>query len=233
MTLLSIAQDASIELSLPVPSVVVAATDPAARLVLRCAQEEGRSLAGRYGWQILKKEHTFTTTAADVQTDGIPADFDRLIIETMFNRDLNRRVWGPIDENEWQSYKATLITRVDPAFRIRGGDLLITPEPTAGETVAYEYISTQWCESSGGTAQVKWLADTDVAKLNEAAMTLGVVWRWRKAKGLEYGGAQRDYDRIVADLILRDGSRPRLSSSIADRDRIPVAPWVPDTLLGL
>lgn len=233
MTLLSICQDAAVDLSQPVPTAIISNTDPAVRLLLRCAQEEGRSLAGRHSWQVLKKEHTFATVAADAQTSSIPSDFDWLIPETMFNRDRNRRVWGPLDENEWQAYKATLVTRVDPAFRIRGDTILITPEPTAGETVAYEYVSNQWCQDSAGTAQSAWAADDDTAKLNEAAMTLGVVWRWRKNKGLEFAATERDYNRIVADLIMRDGSKPRLSSSVPNRERIPVAPQVPDTLVGL
>jgi hypothetical protein len=231
MTLLSIVQDASTDLSLPVPTTVIAETDPAVMLMLRCAQEEGRSLAGRHPWQALTSEQTFTTVAADAQTSSIPSDFHRLIPETMFNRDQNRRVWGPLDAGEWQAYKATLVTRVDPAFRIRGDTILITPTPTAGETVAYEYVSNKWCQSSGGTAQSAWAADTDTAKLNEAAMTLGVVWRWRKAKGFDFAAAERDYERIVVDLIMRDGSRPRLYCGPVSRDRIPVAPQVPDTLV--
>lgn len=233
MTLLSICQDASIDLSLPVPDSVIAEDDPAVRLMLRCAQQEGKSLAGRYPWQALTSEHTFTTVATAAQTDSIPTDFDRLIVETMFNRDQNRRVWGPLDASEWQAYQATLVTRVDPAFRIRGDTILISPTPAAGETVAYEYISKNWCESSGGTGQSAWAADTDVAKLNEAAMTLGVVWRWLKAKGFDFAAQERDYERIVGDLILRDGSRPRLSCGPVSRERIPVAPQVPDTLVGL
>ena len=230
MTLLSICQDASIELSQPVPDVIVGETDAGSLLLLRCAQEEGRSLAGRHAWQALTSEHTFTTVATDAQTSSIPSDFHRLIIESMFNRSTNRRVWGPIDPSEWQEYKASLVTRVDPAFRIRGDTILITPTPTAGQTVAYEYISTKWCQSSGGTAQAAWAADTDTAKLNEAAMTLGVVWRWRKAKGLDFSAAERDYERIVADLVMRDGSKPRLSCSPA-AERHPVPPQVPDTLV--
>ncbi|MDP3938405.1 MAG: hypothetical protein Q8R92_09735 [Deltaproteobacteria bacterium] len=233
MTLLTVCQDASVDLSLPVPDAVISDTDPAVRLLLRTAQEEGRSLAGRHTWQALTTEHTFTTVAAAEQTSSIPSDFDRLIIETMFNRDRNRRVWGPIDSNEWQAYQASLVTRVDPAFRIRGDTILITPTPDASETVAYEYVSKNWCESSGGTGQAAWAADTDTAKLNESAMTLGVVWRWRKAKGLDFSAAERDYERIVADLILRDGSRPRLSCGPVIYERSPVAPWVPDTLVGL
>ena len=231
MTLLTIVQNASIDLSLPVPDAVISETDPAVKLMLRCAQEEGRSLAGRHAWQALTSEHTFTTVATAAQTSSIPSDFHRLIIETMFNRTRNVRVWGPVDASEWQEAQASLVTRVDPAFRIRGDTILITPTPTAGQTVAYEYISTKWCQTSGGTAQAAWAADTDTAKLNEAAMTLGVVWRWRKAKGLDFSAAERDYERIVADLIMRDGSKPRLSCGPVSTDRHPVAPRVPDTLV--
>ena len=37
-------------------------------------------------------------------------------------------------------------------------DILINPAPSAGHTFAYEYMSKNWCESSGGTDQAAWAA---------------------------------------------------------------------------
>lgn len=229
MSLLSMIQDATAELGLDRPTAVIADTSAQMRLFVRVANNEGRSLASRHDWQALTTETSFTTVAADSQTSSIPSDFDRILPETMFNRTTNRQVYGPLDVSEWQRIKSSLVTRVNPAFRIRGGSVLITPQPTAGDSVYYEYISTKWCESSGGTAQTVWTADTDTGKLNESIMTLGIVWRFLAAKKLDFQSQLADYERAVTDAILRDGSKRRLNLSEPNYDRVPTAPITPDT----
>lgn len=236
MSLLSLCANAAYRLNIPVPSVIISASDPQALLILQCAKEEGKSLASRHTWQRLLSEHTFTTTAAAAQTSSIPSDFDRLVPETMFNRTTRRKVWGPIDSVEWQAIQASLVTRVDSAFRIRNSTIYMTPTPAASQTVAYEYISTKWASSSGGTPAADWAADTDVANIGinqgitEEVMTMGVIWRFRKSKGQDFSADQADYERAVVDLIIRDGSRPTLSMDPVPFERRPHAPQVPETL---
>lgn len=237
MSLLTIVSDAARELSLPVPTAVIAATDPQALLLLRCAKAEGKALASRHAWQAMLTEHTFTTVAAAAQTSSIPSDFDRIVPESMFNRTTPRKVWGPVDSAEWQSIQASLVTRVDPAFRIRLGTIYMTPTPSADQTVAYEYVSTKWCQSSGGTAQTNWAADTDIPRIGidqtitEEVITLGVIWRFRKSRGLEYEADRETHARAVLDLIMRDGARPTLTLDPIPSDRVPRAPQVPETLV--
>jgi hypothetical protein len=231
MSLLSIVTDAAVECHVDIAAAVYASTDDQDKLFVRCAQQEGKSLAGRHNWQALVTEKTFTTTAAAAQTSSIPTDFDRMVPESMFNRTHNRQVTGPLDPVEWQFIQSSLVAMVNPAFRIRGDTILLTPTPPAGETVAYEYISTKWCQSSGNAAQVAWLADTDTAKLNEEAMTLGVIWRFKKSKGMPWNDDYLVYERYVGDLIMRDGSRPRIYTDRNPNERRPIPPQVPDTLV--
>lgn len=231
MTLLSLVQSASRQLSLPVPSTVSGATDESTLLLFRLAQEEGESLMRRYPWTKLTREHTFTTVAADVQVSSLPADLDRIIPETIFNRTTRRRVVGPISAEEWQNTKSSLVTYVNPAFRIREGAILITPQPPVGEVVAYEYISKNWCESAGGTAQDAWALDTDVARLDERIMILGLVWRFKQQKGMAYGDDYNFYERRITDVMIRDGVKERIQTDMMMRDRIPSSPQTPETLV--
>jgi hypothetical protein len=233
MSLLQIVKDACDELSLPRPTVVIAATDPQVRQLLRLANVEGRSLAKRHNWQVLTSEHTFTTTATEVQltASALASDFAWIIPETIWNRSTRRMVYGPLSTQEWQQIKGTAISSVDPAFRIRNNTILMTPAPTTGHTIAYEYVSKNWCQSSGGTAQAAWAADTDTGRLDEYLMTLGVVWRFRKAKKLNFSDELATYEREVTDAIIRDGSRPRLSTNSRSNERVPRPPTTPDTLV--
>jgi hypothetical protein len=231
MSLLTITNKIQKRLTLSVSSAVYASTDPQTMLILECIQEGGRALATRAEWQILRGEHTFTTVAAASQTtSSLPSDLDWIIPETIWNRTRKRRVYGPISAAEWQLIQATTQLTVDPAFTIRGGAIYITPTPDAGDTVAYEYLSTKWCESNLGVAQAEFAADTDVARIDEELHVLDGIWRFKQKKGLDYLGDQTIFERRVAEKLMRDGVKPRISLSEVAYDRIPVAPQVPDTL---
>lgn len=230
MTILSMIQDAASELNLPRPAIALTSTDPQVRQLVRLAKNEGRILAKRHNWSALISEHSFTTAAAAAQTTAsLPTDLGKIIPESMFNRTTTRRVCGPINSSEWQETQASLVTQANPTFRIRGGQIYLTPTPPAGESVYYEYVSTKWCQSSGGTAQIAWEADADTGKLDEYIMTLGLVWRFLAAKDLSFSTQLANYEREVAEAILNDGVKPRLNMGAVARGRNPTPPNVPDT----
>lgn len=230
MSLLTIVRGACDRLSLVRPSAVISATDQTTLNLLGFAQQEGKELARRAAWQALTSEKTFSTTAAAAQVGGLPDDFDWYIPDTMFNRTSRRRVAGPLSNEQWQGMQATLITIVNPAFRIRGGSILLSPTPGAGETVGYEYITKNWCRSATLTAQSAWTADTDTAVLDEEMHTLGVIWRFKHSKGLDYAEEFRSYEAMVNLAMTRDGARPRIQTANQSTDRVPTPPQIPETL---
>lgn len=238
MSLLSIVADACrhSSLGLPVLVSVIGNATSHAPLMLQAAKEELDSLATRHNWQILTKENTFTTIAAAAQTtaSALPTDFDRMVSnESIFNRTLRRPIYGPLSPEEWQDIQSSLVTMVNPAYRIRGGTILLSPTPSAGDTVAYEYISKYKARSSVAAEQENWQADTDTCVFPEPVVTLGVVWRYRRGRGYPYSNELEEYERRVAELILRDGTKPRLYTDPPVRIRRPRAPQIPDTLTGL
>ncbi|PJF32813.1 MAG: hypothetical protein CUN57_03930, partial [Phototrophicales bacterium] len=78
------------------------------------------------------------------QVDDITSDFDRIVNQSMFNRTTARQVFGPLSPQEWQRVKSARSTIVRDNFRLRGGKILFTPEPVAGQEVYFEYVSTNW-----------------------------------------------------------------------------------------
>lgn len=230
MSLLSIVQDAARRLGLTPPSSVINSPDENAKILLGMAQEEGKSLYDRHTWQAIQTEYTFPT-ADTVASYTLPGDFDALIKDTVFNRTRRRRMVGDLSPSQWQETQASLVTMVDPAFRIRGNRFLISPTPTSVETVAYEYVSKYWCQSDGGAGQSEWAADTDIGLLDEELMKLGVVWRFKAKKGLDYAEDMNSYEIKVNKAILKDGARVTIDTACMERDRVPHAPQVPETLV--
>ena len=206
MSLLTIIQDVSNRIGLPVPSSVVGSSDTQVRQLLGLAQQEGKELSRRGPWQVLTKEKTITATATEEQTGAIPTDFERMIEGTFWNRSQDRRVVGPLTPQKWQMLQTGLYNLMWDAYRIRGNDLLMSPVPVAGDTLAYEYVSKYWLTNAAGdTERAAWVADDDVALLDEELITLGVTWRFMKAKGLDYSEAFASYERMVERKLANDG----------------------------
>jgi hypothetical protein len=211
------------------PAAVVGSGDVSVIELLELANQEGEELARRADWPVLTAEHSFTTSAAPVQAGALPGDFDRFVNGTWWNRTTNRRLVGPLSPQQWQAQQATAAGGpLSTAFRLRGADLLITPVPPAGQTVAYEYVSRNWCRSALGAGQSAWAADMDAGILDERLMALGIIWRWRKAKGLAYGEAFDAYEMEAEKAAARAGGAPVLSLSGAGPVRaghVPDGSW--------
>ena len=213
MSLLTLTQRAFKRVGLTAPVAAMSSTDDNVVRMVELANEEGEELWGRGDWQSLIREETHTTLAAESQgliTAICGSDFDHIKNETFRNRTKNRQ-WYPVDDVTWQAMKASGITGPVEYFRIRGNYLLALPTPPAGETLAFEWVTKHWCESSGGTGQSVWTADDDVGRLDESIMLQGLVWRWKKAQGLEYAEDFRQYEMRVETALIRDGAKPVLN----------------------
>ena len=85
------------------------------------------------------------------------------------------------------------------------------PTPAAGNTWTFEYQSVHFCEAANGTGQSSWQADTDVGRLDESLMMLGLVWRFKKKNGLDYSEDYRVYEQKVANATGRTGGKKVLN----------------------
>lgn len=212
MALLDLLQNVADEIGLTRPSAIVSSTDQTTRTLLALANREGKILAKRWAWQAMIKTYTFNTVASQVQfaiADKI-SDFDYLIHETWWLRGQKRPMGGPLSPQDWEQLLGNAALGPYPSFRVLGGNFEMLPVPSAGISAAFEYKSTSWCQSSGGTGQAAWAADTDTGILSEDTMAMGIKWRFKQAKGMAYDEDFRDYEEQVANAIAREGGRRTL-----------------------
>ncbi len=226
MTLLTICEDAASQLGLRKPTAVVGSNGLTEQMLLRFANLEGDSLSRWHDWQALIVEQTFTTIAAEAQTSALPSDYDRMIYNVeIWNRTNSTRYVGPTAQRYWQRLKSNSATGAVGAWRLLRGGLNLYPTPTAGETVAFEYITKNWCESAGGDGQSAFMADTDVALVPERLMVLGIVWRFRQARGFAaYAEDMVTYEREKELAAARDRGTGRIrpESSRGDGPMDPI-----------
>jgi hypothetical protein len=207
MTLLSICQDAADEIGIARPTAIVGSQQPEVQKLLRYAKKEGKEIIKRGYWQGIRKEQTFTSLAQETQTSMIPSDFDRFVNGTFWNRTRRRPLLGPVTPQEWQNLKAWTSSPVQDTFIIRGSSVLINPAPPAGETFAFEYISKNYCESSGGTDQSVWTVDTDLPLLPDELFVLGIKWRYLEGEGLPFENAYANYESQVRQALTGDTAK--------------------------
>lgn len=230
-TALEIIQDAIARVGMYAnPSAAVGSTDQGAALSVNLLNQTGKDLVRRHAWQGLLKEKTITTTATETQSGAIPADFDRMVANSFFNRTQNRPVVGPLTPEKWQWLQAQTASGIVHAFRIRGDSLIVYPTPPASETWAYEYVSTYWVgpASSTSASQTGILSDTDIFYLDDEVLILGLVWRLLRSKGLDYAEAFRDFEMQLADRIGNDGGSTAIDLAPAWGTPTVFDPLVPD-----
>jgi hypothetical protein len=215
MSLLTICQAVADRVGITRPATVVTSTDLQVRQLYALANEEGMELSKRYNWQALSSEWTFITTATEEQTNApIPPDLARFVPDSFFNRTTRRKLTGPLTPQEWQAIQAFPIY-VTPyiSFRERQGAFIVAPVPPAGQTIAYEYISSNWALSNASVGRTQFMADDDTSYLDEQLIIQGVRWRYKQAQGLDYSEEMATYERNVSRAGGADGGARKISMS--------------------
>lgn len=211
MNALQIVQQVCAWQALPIPQALFAATDPQTielRGLLNEELAELKKWPDTY-WRKLIRQWSFTSENSDVQTlDPLPpdSDLDYIIPNTMWDRTMTRPCLGPIDPQAWQAWKARpILTSVLWGWRLRGNEFLTAPNPPAGDSVYYEYISKLAVYATGDIEPTKeyFTADTDTAIFDWVLMARGLRWRFLSQKKLDYA---QEYD-LWFSLVTREASR--------------------------
>jgi hypothetical protein len=215
------------------PTTIIGNSSPDAILLKSAANQIGRDLVRSYKWQALKATYTFNTSNG-TQGYDLPSDFKRFANLTFWDRSNDWELIGPMSASEWQALNSGIVVSgIQSYFHIAGGQLLLYPTPTDARTIAYDYYSKYFCESSGGTGQDGWLADTDIALLDDELFILGVRYRYLARNGLPFSEEKADFMQALADAQYDDTPKP-----IIDVSGIPPLGYgregnFPDTGYGL
>ena len=223
MSLLTVVQEFCRRTGLSAPSAVALSQDPQVRQMLAlCNELVTEMVSDRYPWRALIAEATFSTVAGESQGQltSLAPGYRGMLPGTLWSRAQNLPIIGPLGAEEWQSRKAMPVTGTSYQYRIRGNELLFSPEVTVpGELIAFEYRHNLAVRSSTGTGQTAFLADTDTYLLPEELLLLGLRWKWREEKGLEFITLYESWLRLVKQAASDDGTKP-----ILDLDRAGSSP---------
>jgi hypothetical protein len=219
MSLLSLVTNFCARTALPIPVGVMGSTETQVIQLRSLLEEEGEDLASRGDWEGLVVEQSLTTIAAEDQgaiTALAASGFRHIKNHTLWDRSRRLPVAGPMNPRQWQAMKAVVANGPYYRYRIRSGHLLVNPIPPAGAPWYFEYVTNQWIlDTDGVTTKQYFTADTDTIRLPETLLLMGLRWRWKKEKGLEYAEDLRTYEAQVNDALSRDGGKPTLCMDMA------------------
>jgi hypothetical protein len=201
-TLLSIVQDVQDELGLPRASAVASATTPTERQMLALLNREGQALVKLCEWPKLLTLATITTVNG-TSDYAVPDDFDRFVDQTAWDRANDTEMLGPDipQVDRWYRESDVATSGIYRRYRYIGGYIRVWPTPTvSSEEIVYEYVSKNWCQTTGGTAKARMSIDTDEPRVDDQLLILGLKWRFLNTKGLDASGAKAEYDMYLDSM---------------------------------
>lgn len=228
MQLLEIIQRVMRSLPLsPIASAVVGSSDPTVLQLLEMLQSEGDDLVSRHEWAPLIALHSFAASGVDPQSATLPSDWSRLLVDASYWRSGSKLtpLSGPAPSDIWHRLLSMPGVRFPGYWRMYGGAVQIIGVPS-GETVTGEYISNKWILASDGTTTKQFFsADDDTPKLPERLLRLGLIWRWKQSKGLDYAEDLRNAELELERAIAADRSTKSISTRWQMRPEVPVYSW--------
>lgn len=235
MSLLTIITSFCERTNVPVPASVIGTSDQQVLQLKALLEEEGKDLSKRHPWESVTFEASLTTVATESQgamTTLASNGFLYIKNGTIWDRTSRLPIVGPLESQDWQMLKAVVTTGPRYQYRIRGGNLLINPAPTASLSWYFEYVSSNWILGADAvTYKAKFTLDTDTLLLNEDLLLMGLRWRWKKEKGLDYAEDFRTYEEQVKDLMGRSGGKRALRMDSPERQfpgpgiYVPAGSW--------
>jgi len=175
-----------------------------------------------------------TTMAFGQEAYSLPSSYDHMIPGTFWDRGYRWQVQGPLTPQEWQVLKSGLSpTGPRRRFRIFGGAVHLDPIPFDSNTLVYEYFLNGYCQGADGSVKPLFTLDTDTYLLPDDLLIQGMIWRWRRAKGLDYTQEFDTYEKSVQREMARDASA-RVLQLNADQAGAPLlsSNQIPDTGFG-
>lgn len=178
----------------------------------------------------------------DLTGDGsedysLPSDFKRLARDEMavYETTTTRRAGIEVtSDGDWEHLKQIGSAGAFRYYRIHGYEgawqIGLYREPSSSVSLKISYVSTLWKATSGGTAGSSWTDATDLLLLPRRLVELGVVWRFRRRKGLPYTEQLNEYEMRVSRAANDGRGRRTIQFGEGSQEFKPMRVPVPDTI---
>lgn len=174
------------------------------------------------GWEVLQALNLFYSVATK-QEYNLPADYDRLTIDTVWDRNQLTPMQGPLSPALWQTIKSGLIgngiyfsryrvSRSQQTATPKKVFILDPPSATTGDPLVFEYQSKNWTwNESANTTSDGFTTDNDVSILPPELVIAAFKFLYRREKQLEFSTYMEEYNQMLDIYAGRDRPSPGFS----------------------
>lgn len=227
MSILSAMQSAAIRLVGQSPSVFFNSSELFELEIADLINEVATDICKHHDWQALIKINVMSGDGV-TEVFPLPTDYDRQLLYTTV-QDVNHWMWGYThvsDINSFLSQRYMTFGTNPGIWIIYDNQMHFLPAPSPGNNATYPYISLNYAKTSDGMAAKSFTQDTDefMIRGGDRLLTLGLIWRWRENKKLDYTGDQEAFKMALEQLAARDkGSNVFRQYSASNLRGAPVA----------
>ncbi|ASY69324.1 hypothetical protein [Sinorhizobium fredii] len=190
MTLLTVINKVSDIVSLDRFDSVYGTNDPNAQTMVALAEEAGAEIARRADWKRMLKTH-----AVSASPEILPADYQRLApgggvraaAGGFFRPVSNGAQWAVI----------VGVGSAEPYCHLSGREMLFSPAGSSADATI-DYVSKNWVLGDPYEERDAFRADDDTTLFPERLLKKGLIWRWKRQKGLSFEDNLAEFE---ADLL--------------------------------
>ncbi|MCD0415687.1 hypothetical protein LOC51_00535 [Rubrivivax sp. JA1024] len=205
MSVLAAAQTAGLRLVGIKPTSLFSTSDQFAQELAELATDIAADILGAHDWQALKALAELAGDGATVALD-LPVDFARLVKAPKIHSKLYPMTdfCAASDEDEWLRLVDLGFAATPGTWILLGGKLQIYPAMPTGEKARFYYIRSRPVRPIAGEAKAAFTLDTDEFVLPQRLLELGLMWRWRAQKRMEYAEDMANYELALERAIAAD-----------------------------
>lgn len=219
MTVLSACQSAMVRLVGRKPTTIFGSQDQMEVEIADLATDVAVDIMKAHDWRALTTLHTLTGDGVETEFE-LPSDFDRIVLAQRVT-DTNNWLWGYSavqSLDEWMTITNSGFAAITPGWWIiLAGKMQFSPAPTSGAPARLAYISNNIGRSATDAAISAFSKDDDSFVLEDRLLTLGLIWRWKAQKGLEYAEDMASYEAALSQNAARDKGSQAIRKGLPNR----------------
>lgn len=196
------------------------------REMLDLSTEVATDIMRSHDWRDLTKVHSIVADGSAGYAK--PADYDRMVGDEDIG---GYRALDSVDA--WMDATQGNYTGQGGWIMLGG---MFQFAPSLNVSVNFPYISNHFVRLSDGNLSGLFSADDNEFRLDDRLLTLGLIWRWKAQKGLDYSEDMQTYEIALAQAQVRDRGNfvlrtPRLTRGLNRWNTTPF-PAAPAAIIG-
>lgn len=183
--LIEIAKNVTPRIGLSLPDRISGSTQREHLEILEYLNAVGEDLTRRVDWGILTKETIMQGTGND-DAVMVASDLHRLAQRTAVIH--NGKPLRALTRTEWNTL--TSVEGEPRYYLLEGSELSLWPHLSLNDSARVFYQTVNWCDNGSREFRL----DEDAPLIPSELFELGLVYRWKRQKGLPYADFENEYE---------------------------------------